>query len=143
MIRRSPTRLELKLEDLQEFDYVHKMDRKRIMLAASGNEEARKLLRQDRIGYMNPAVIVAGGRTYMRRTGVPEPSTSPTATAASTSSSAIPMPTTAAASTATITMPSVPDAPTSTPTQTTDAASSSNIPRIDPSGDDGDEDGVD
>lgn len=51
MIRRSPTRIELKLEDLNDFDYIQKFEKKK---NPSGNvlssADAQKLVRQERIG---------------------------------------------------------------------------------------------
>lgn len=51
MIRRSPTRIELKLEDLNDFEYIQKFEKKK---NPSGNvlaaADAQKLVRQERIG---------------------------------------------------------------------------------------------
>jgi len=51
MIRRSPTRLELKLDDMQEFEFVQKADRRKVLLSCTGIEEAKKLIRQERVGF--------------------------------------------------------------------------------------------
>jgi len=51
MIRRSPTRIELKLEDLNDFDYIQKFEKKK---NPSGSVvscgDTQKLVRQERIG---------------------------------------------------------------------------------------------
>lgn len=57
MIRRSPTRIELKLEDLGDFDYIQKFEKKKAPNAVAGAvggisaADAQKFIRQDRIGF--------------------------------------------------------------------------------------------
>lgn len=57
MIRRSPTRIELKLEDLGDFDYIQKFEKKKAPNAVPGTvggisaADAQKFIRQDRIGF--------------------------------------------------------------------------------------------
>ncbi|CAL8095799.1 unnamed protein product [Orchesella dallaii] len=57
MIRRSPTRIELKLEDLADFDYIQKFEKKKAPNSVPGAvggisaADAQKFIRQDRIGF--------------------------------------------------------------------------------------------
>ncbi len=51
MIRRSPTRIELKLEDLNDFEYIQKFEKKKNPSGTiSSTAEAQKLVRQERVG---------------------------------------------------------------------------------------------
>jgi hypothetical protein len=52
MIRRSPTRIELKLDDLHDFEYIQKFEKKKTAAGTvvSSSSETQKMLRQERIG---------------------------------------------------------------------------------------------
>jgi len=84
MIRRSPTRIELKLDDLHEFDYVQKCDKKKnagnVATAGTSAQEAQRLQRHERIGYRstrNNNVVSASGSTVLPATSSATASTGP------------------------------------------------------------------
>lgn len=53
MIRRSPTRLELKLEDLGDFDYIQKYEKKKAPtdVPVTVDGISAQIIREDRIGF--------------------------------------------------------------------------------------------
>ncbi|NXC55970.1 CDC26 protein, partial [Aleadryas rufinucha] len=62
MLRRKPTRLELKLDDIEEFESVRKELEEAAAIGALGTEhKSREQLINDRIGYKPQPK--AGGRT--------------------------------------------------------------------------------
>ena len=118
MIRRSPTRIELKLDDIQEFDYVH-YDKKKTAQTAENAANisaatAAKLLRHERIGYHRAEGNMA------RRTGGP-PLGNPTTTS-------VPGPETPAPVTTASSQPSSSAAATSVPVTGGVTATSTPLP---------------
>jgi len=85
MIRRGPTRLELKLDDIQEFEYAQKTERRKAALQCNSTEDAKKLIRQERIGYSGPSG--AHGRQHSAATATTGTGTGTTSSASAGGSS--------------------------------------------------------